>query len=90
LILFSSFIPLPLTLTGQLIGLLIGGATFGVMWQTGKEFYYGAWRELTKNGSSNMNTLIALGTGSAWVYSMMLVVAPMLFPLVALQYQFLR
>ncbi|MBI2790420.1 MAG: heavy metal translocating P-type ATPase [Gammaproteobacteria bacterium] len=89
LILFSGFIPLPLTLSGQLIGLFIGGVTFGVMWQTGKEFFTDAWREFRQNRSSNMNTLIALGTGSAWLYSMLLVIAPMLFPVAALSYHFL-
>ncbi|MBN9287505.1 MAG: copper-translocating P-type ATPase [Gammaproteobacteria bacterium 39-13] len=89
LILLSGFIPLPLTFTGQLVGLLIGGATLGVMWQTGKEFYQGAWREFVDRRSSNMNTLIALGTGSAWFYSMLLILAPALFPVAALQYQFL-
>lgn len=88
-IILASFIPPPVTLLGQAIGLLIGGATLGVMWKTGKEFYVDAWNELIKNRSSNMNTLIALGTSSAWFYSMVLVLMPWLFPVAALQYQFL-
>ncbi len=89
LFLLSGFIPLPLTAAGQLIGLFIGGVTFGIMWQTGKEFYRGAWDRLVKERSSDMNTLIAMGTGSAWVYSMLIVLVPGLFPLAALQYHFL-
>ncbi len=91
LILLSGFIPLPLTIAGQLIGLFIGGVTFGVMWKTGKEFYSDAWSQLIKHGfrGSNMNTLIALGTGSAFVFSMLIVIAPALFPIAVLQYHFL-
>ncbi len=88
-IILASFIPPPITLLGQAIGLLIGGVTLGVMWKTGKEFYADAWNELINKRSSNMNTLIALGTGSAWFYSMVLVLMPWLFPVAALQYQFL-
>lgn len=88
-ILLAAFIPPPVTLFGQFVGLLIGGVTLGVMWKTGKEFYADAWHELIKKRSSNMNTLIALGTGSAWIYSMILILLPGLFPVAALQYQFL-
>ncbi len=88
LFLLSGLVPLPLTLSGQLIGLFIGGITFGVMWQTGKEFYKGAWDKFYHQRSSDMNTLIALGTSSAFFYSMLIVVVPWLFPLAALQYHF--
>jgi len=46
---------------------------------SGKHFYVGAWHSL-KNRSANMDTLIALGTGTAWVYSMAVVTAPSIFP----------
>ncbi len=88
-ILLASFIPLPITLLGQGVGLFIGGVTLAVMWVTGKEFYVDAWKKLVKERTSDMNTLIALGTGSAWIYSMILVLMPWLFPVAALQYQFL-
>lgn len=45
----------------------------------GKHFYRGAWSSL-KNHSANMDTLIALGTGTAWLYSMVVVLAPHLVP----------
>ncbi|MBS0289395.1 MAG: heavy metal translocating P-type ATPase [Proteobacteria bacterium] len=88
LFIFNGMMPLPLTLFGQFMGLLIGTVTFGIMWTTGKEFYLGAWNKLIKDRSSDMNTLIALGTGSAWFYSMLIVLFPTLFPIVALQYHF--
>lgn len=88
-VLLSSRIPAPLTWNGQLIGLMISSVTLGVMWLTGREFYQDAWRIFIKNRSSNMNTLILLGTTSAWLYSTLLVLMPTFFPLAALQYQFL-
>lgn len=89
LFIFGNFIPLPITLLGQAIGAAVGGAVLWAMWETGREFYQGAWRDLLNKRSSNMNTLIALGTGSAWVYSMVLVFGAALFPIAALQYQFI-
>lgn len=85
----SGYIPSPLSIFGQYIGLGIGGATLCVMWLTGGQYYRDALSQLFRRQSSNMNTLIALGTGSAWIYSMIMCLAPMLFPAMALQYQFL-
>ncbi len=42
--------------------------TLGIMYYSGWHFYSGAFKALTL-GQANMDTLIALGTGSAWVYS---------------------
>ncbi len=42
--------------------------TFGVMVYSGGHFFVGALHALRK-GQANMDTLIALGTGAAWVYS---------------------
>ncbi|MFC1236690.1 heavy metal translocating P-type ATPase [Vibrio sp. F74] len=60
----------------------IGLITFGVMYFSGKHFYVGAWNSF-KNHSANMDTLIALGTGTAWVYSMIVVFFPGALPLLA-------
>ncbi|MCG9733670.1 heavy metal translocating P-type ATPase [Pseudoalteromonas shioyasakiensis] len=62
--------------------LIVGILTFGVMYFSGKHFYIGAWKSF-KNHSANMDTLIALGTGTAWVYSMVVVFAPDSVPLMA-------
>ena len=62
--------------------LVVGILTFGVMYFSGKHFYVGAWKSF-KNHSANMDTLIALGTGTAWVYSMVVVFAPDAVPLMA-------
>jgi Cu+-exporting ATPase len=42
---------------------------------SGKHFFVGAWKQFTHH-SANMDTLIAMGTGSAWVYSMAIVLWP--------------
>jgi Cu+-exporting ATPase len=49
-----------------------------VLW-SGWPFFVRAWASL-KNRSLNMFTLIALGTGAAWVYSMVGTIVPQLFP----------
>ncbi|WP_206485108.1 heavy metal translocating P-type ATPase [Thalassotalea sp. G2M2-11] len=66
----------------RLSWLIVGVLTFGVMYFSGKHFYLGAWKSL-KNHSANMDTLIALGTGTAWLYSMVVVFIPDAVPLMA-------
>jgi Cu+-exporting ATPase len=66
--------------TGERIGwLLVGLATLAVMLFSGRHFYVGAWKSF-RNHSANMDTLIALGTGTAWLYSMVVVFFPQLVP----------
>jgi P-type Cu+ transporter len=48
-----------------------------VVW-AGRQFYRGAWSGLL-HGSADMNTLVAIGTGSAYSYSLLVTVAPGLF-----------
>ncbi|MEW6998587.1 heavy metal translocating P-type ATPase [Colwelliaceae bacterium BS250] len=50
-----------------------------IMYFSGKHFYVGAWKSFI-NHSANMDTLIALGTGTAWLYSMVVVFFPMALP----------
>ncbi|MGI0116060.1 heavy metal translocating P-type ATPase [Zooshikella sp. RANM57] len=61
--------------TDQIAWLIIGLLTLGVMVFSGKHFYIGAWKSL-KHHSATMDTLIALGTGAAWLYSMLVVILP--------------
>ncbi|NHO63953.1 copper-translocating P-type ATPase [Aestuariicella hydrocarbonica] len=66
--------------TGErLAWLVVGLLTLGVMVISGKHFFVGAWQSF-KNHSANMDTLIALGTGTAWVYSMVVVFVPHVVP----------
>ncbi|WP_213995624.1 heavy metal translocating P-type ATPase [Arsukibacterium sp.] len=70
------------TFAEQMVWLAVGVFTLGVMVVAGKHFYIGAWNSF-KNHSANMDTLIALGTGTAWLYSMVVVFAPEAVPLMA-------
>lgn len=67
---------------GQVIWLLIGVATAVVLMHSGGHFYSGAWKAF-KNHNANMDTLIALGTGTAWVFSMVIAINPELVPSLA-------
>ena len=62
----------------RMVWLAVGLLTFGVMFFAGKHFYIGAWKSLI-NHNANMDTLIALGTGTAWIYSMVVVFFPRWF-----------
>lgn len=66
----------------QMAWLLVGLLTLAVMIFSGRHFYVGAWQSF-KNHAANMDTLIALGTGTAWLYSMVVVLAPHLLPVMA-------
>ena len=61
---------------------IIGLLCLGVLVKSGKHFYIGAWKSFW-NHSSSMDTLISLGTGTAWLYSMMVIIFPEWFPLQA-------
>ncbi|MGC8781777.1 MAG: heavy metal translocating P-type ATPase, partial [Anaerolineae bacterium] len=56
-----------------------GLLTLPVLFWSGGHFFTGAWAAL-KHRAANMNTLIALGTGAAWLYSTFAVLFPGLFP----------
>ena len=53
-------------------------ATIVVMAWAGRHFYVRAWKGL-RHRTADMNTLIALGTGAAFIYSAIATIAPNLF-----------
>jgi Cu+-exporting ATPase len=57
----------------------MGVASLAVLLYSGSQFFTGAWDALTLR-SANMFTLIAMGTGVAWVYSTIALLFPQLFP----------
>ena len=63
----------------QLAWGVMGIITFILLVTTGGHFYKGMWRAL-KARSANMDTLIVLGTTTAWAYSMLVVIMPSWFP----------
>jgi Cu+-exporting ATPase len=70
------FSPLIDPKTAQWVEMLL---SIPVVWWGGSIFYVRAWESI-RNRSLNMFTLIALGTGSAWIYSAIAVLFPALFP----------
>jgi len=57
----------------------LGLLTLAVMAGTGGHFYVGAWKAF-RHHNANMDTLIALGTGTAWLYSITVVSIPDALP----------
>ena len=64
---------------GRLFWLLVGAATLFVLWYSGGHFFSGALKS-ARNHTANMDTLIALGTGTAWLYSITVLAVPQLVP----------
>ncbi|HEX8118874.1 MAG TPA: copper-translocating P-type ATPase, partial [Pyrinomonadaceae bacterium] len=63
----------------RLIGFASAVVTLPVLAWSGRQFFESAWNGLC-NHNTNMDTLVALGTGAAWLYSVVALVAPGLFP----------
>jgi Cu+-exporting ATPase len=57
---------------GSNVWSLIALVTFVVMYYAGGHFFSGALKSL-RVGSANMDTLIAMGTGAAWLYSTLVI-----------------
>lgn len=57
----------------------IGIICFALLFTAGRHFFMNAWQALT-HGRATMDTLVALGTGAAWFYSMLVVAWPQAFP----------
>jgi len=63
----------------QALWLAVGLITLAVLAFPGRSFFVGAWKAF-RHHNANMDTLIAVGTGTAWLYSMAVVLAPGLLP----------
>jgi Cu+-exporting ATPase len=84
LMLFGMFAP-AITSAWDLVRgawVLIAILTGGVMYYAGRHYFTGAYQSL-KARSATMDTLIALGTGTAWLYSIIIVLFPALVPEIA-------
>ncbi|OHD75287.1 MAG: copper-translocating P-type ATPase [Spirochaetes bacterium RBG_16_67_19] len=57
----------------------MGVASLAVIFYSGSQFFSAMWESL-KHRTANMHTLIALGTGVAWIYSTIAVLFPKVFP----------
>lgn len=70
------YVPLYIDIMDWLMPVIFVVAT-AVQWWAGKDFYASAWAA-AKHRSTNMNTLVALGTGVAWGYSTFITLWPAL------------
>ena len=61
---------------------IVGVLTLAVLVISGGHFFRGLWKSL-QNRSATMDTLVALGTGAAWLYSMAVVMFPEALPVAA-------
>jgi len=84
LMIFGMYAPPPGTewVLLRSIWLLIALATSAIMYYAGWHYFTGAYQSL-QSRSATMDTLIALGTGTAWLYSTIIVLFPALVPEIA-------
>ncbi len=73
---------LPNIIEGRTFWLIISVVTLAILVFVGGHFFSGAWTAL-KNRRGNMDSLIAMGTGVAWLYSTLVVLFPDLMPTIA-------
>ena len=71
----SSAFPWLYALDHRLLRYALLAATTGVILFAGRDFYVRAWRAF-RHHTADMNTLIAVGTGAAYLYSVVATVAP--------------
>jgi len=69
----------PLEGAGRIFWFVVAGLSLFVLWYAGGRFFSGAWKSFL-NHNANMDTLVALGTGTAWVYSTLVLLWPTLVP----------
>ncbi|WP_105903321.1 cation transporter [Vibrio gangliei] len=58
---------------------IVGIICLALLATAGRPFFVNAWQALT-HSRATMDTLVALGTGAAWLYSMLVVLLPNWFP----------
>ncbi|MBI4790863.1 MAG: heavy metal translocating P-type ATPase [Chloroflexi bacterium] len=63
----------------RLVWMAMGAASLAVLVYSGGQFFTGMWEGL-KRRAANMHTLIAIGTGIAWLYSTIALLFPQIFP----------
>lgn len=73
------FIPPVSTPSGFWINLFIGLVVLGAMYYCAKQYFIGAWHAFWQH-KATMDTLIALGTASAWIYSAIILFFYQYFP----------
>ncbi len=72
-IMAAMFLPLPLA--HQTLFYILFAVATPIQFWAGRRFYAAAWAA-ARNGSANMNTLVAVGTTAAYAYSVLVTFAP--------------
>ena len=76
---FGEFIPVMQTIPRQINWIILFVLTTPVLFWAGSRFFVGAWSAL-RHRTADMNTLIALGTGAAYLYSTVATFLPTVLP----------
>lgn len=79
---FVHWIPTPEVAHRQWFWIVIGFIVLGMMWYSGRHIYRGLWQSV-KSFQGNMDTLVGMGTGAAWLFSMIVVLFPATIPTLA-------
>lgn len=78
---FAALLTIPVVLTGMFFmhlpfaNLLMLVLSTPVIFYFGRSFFINAWKQ-TRHGSANMDTLVALSTGIAWLFSLFNTIYP--------------
>ena len=75
---FESWMPWLYRVDPQVLSWVLLGATLVVMTWAGRSFYTRAWAA-ARHRAADMNTLVAVGTGAAFLYSLTATLAPQIF-----------
>ena len=75
LMVVGMFIGMMVTECNHLTWFALAFVSLATMYFSGKDFFIGAWKSL-QNCAANMDTLVALSTGVAWLYSFGLLLFP--------------
>ena len=67
------------TSQGQILWIVLGLLSLAVLIYSAHDIFVGAWKAL-KAHVANMDTLIAMGTGVAWAFSMFVAIYPTVLP----------
>jgi Cu+-exporting ATPase len=76
---FGEFIPVLKSIPTQVSWIILFVLTTPVLFWAGSRFFIGAW-SATRHRTADMNTLIALGTGAAYLYSAVATFLPGVLP----------
>lgn len=76
---YLPFIPRVDQPLGQVFWFVMGVISLTVLWYSARNIYRGGWQAF-KAHTATMNTLIALGTGVGWLFSMFVVLVPYWLP----------